>query len=95
MKSELFTENFVSRHFQIMSSPYDEEGGCFETAIVKKHKCPYCPFSSLRTADVKRHVMIHTGERPYKCSVCESTFKRKEHLHGHMYIHFKNKKKVK
>ena len=29
----------------------------------------------------------HTGERPYKCEVCESEFKRRGTLKNHMRMH--------
>lgn len=34
-----------------------------------------------------RHMMIHTGAKPYQCSICERTFNQASHLKSHMRLH--------
>ncbi|GIY93534.1 hypothetical protein CEXT_717981, partial [Caerostris extrusa] len=53
----------------------------------KRHQCTSCGYTSIRSADLKRHIRIHTGERPYPCSICAKSFNRKSHLNNHMRIH--------
>ena len=36
------------------------------------------------------HYRTHTNERPFKCTVCEWSFKQKQHLKDHMERHKKN-----
>ncbi|GFY41391.1 hypothetical protein TNIN_486811 [Trichonephila inaurata madagascariensis] len=33
-------------------------------------KCPYCPYSAAFNSILKRHILTHTGERPFTCTVC-------------------------
>uniref|UniRef100_A0A6A7FXR7 Gastrula zinc finger protein XlCGF26.1-like n=1 Tax=Hirondellea gigas TaxID=1518452 RepID=A0A6A7FXR7_9CRUS len=52
-----------------------------------KHSCEYCSewFSSL--CDLERHILQHTGEKPYKCSRCSTSFTRMSSLNNHSRIH--------
>ncbi|KAK7930370.1 hypothetical protein WMY93_006765 [Mugilogobius chulae] len=48
------------------------------------HSCPDCGKEFKRTMDLRRHVLIHTGEKPHKCSVCEKCFTQKGALTKHL-----------
>lgn len=53
----------------------------------KKHACEYCGQGFGQKCDLRKHIMIHTGERPWVCEVCEKTFQRKTDLVKHTRIH--------
>lgn len=42
-----------------------------------KHKCPYCSKLFIRPSELKRHIRVHTGERPFSCSLCPKKYKVK------------------
>ncbi|XP_041039676.1 ras-responsive element-binding protein 1 isoform X6 [Carcharodon carcharias] len=62
---------------------------------VQKITCPYCPRLFPWASSLQRHMLTHTGERPYKCLTCERTFTLKHSLVRHQRIHQKGVKVTK
>jgi hypothetical protein len=52
----------------------------------KKFPCSMCPSSFSRNHDLKRHMRIHLGIRPYKCHYCPKAFTRMDALHRHTTV---------
>lgn len=50
---------------------------------IRKYKCSFCLKTFGWSTDLKRHTLTHTGERPFKCTKCDSTFTRKFLLQKH------------
>jgi KRAB domain-containing zinc finger protein len=49
--------------------------------------CQLC-FKTFRDAStLKRHLLTHSDERPYKCTECDKAFRRKDHLQEHVIVH--------
>lgn len=49
--------------------------------------CSFCPYSTSDLSNFKRHLLIHSGKRPFTCEICQKSFRRKEHLRGHLLTH--------
>ncbi|CAL4137289.1 unnamed protein product, partial [Meganyctiphanes norvegica] len=50
----------------------------------RKYVCQYCGRRFGWSTDLKRHVILHTGEKPFQCQVCPTAFTRKFLLQNHM-----------
>ncbi|OAQ58227.1 hypothetical protein VFPPC_11788 [Pochonia chlamydosporia 170] len=48
-----------------------------------KYPCPHCSKSYLHRKHLKRHLLRHTGDRPYMCVLCRDTFCRSDILKRH------------
>ena len=48
--------------------------------------CHYCPTTFKTTGEVNRHMMIHTGEKPFVCQFCNDAFNRKSNLQRHIRL---------
>ncbi|KAK3871796.1 hypothetical protein Pcinc_023083 [Petrolisthes cinctipes] len=50
----------------------------------RRYVCCYCNRRFGWSTDLKRHVILHTGEKPFECKVCPTAFTRKFLLQNHM-----------
>lgn len=46
-------------------------------------KCNICGKPFVNRANLLVHLASHTNNRPFKCEVCQNTYKLKHHLKGH------------
>ncbi|XP_060676870.1 zinc finger protein 148-like isoform X2 [Hemiscyllium ocellatum] len=63
------------------------EDGSFLVKSPKTHICEQCSAAFRTNYHLQRHILIHTGERPYQCSQCSMRFIQKYLLQRHEKIH--------
>lgn len=51
------------------------------------YRCPLCPKEVVSKYNLKRHMMIHTGEKPHKCPTCYKGFREQSDLRKHKKVH--------
>ncbi|KAH8292523.1 hypothetical protein KR054_011441 [Drosophila jambulina] len=74
------SEKLLLRHHNIhIKSIKNGKGGAL--------KCPVCGLQLSCASSLKRHMVIHTGIKPFKCDECEASFSQREVLKRHMDTH--------
>ena len=56
-----------------------------------RDKSGICPTCGKRVKDVKGHMVVHSEERPFACTLCNKSYKTKIMLNIHMRTHTKEK----
>ena len=51
------------------------------------HTCDTCEKSFKRSEHLARHLLRHSGEKPYCCETCHRSFSRNDALKRHLKIH--------
>jgi len=65
---------------------------CFNLSVAgeKPYQCTWegCTWKFARSDELTRHYRKHTGQKPFKCHLCQRSFSRSDHLSLHMKRHW-------
>lgn len=64
-----------------------KQNGSFQLSSAKNFICELCYGAFRSSYHLKRHILIHTGEKPFECDVCDMRFIQKYHLERHKRVH--------
>ena len=53
----------------------------------KSHSCNQCSYACKKPSKLKRHILVHSGERPFACIQCNYSSKQSADLKRHMFGH--------
>ena len=77
---------FYEQGIMVESIGSDEENLNEKCSPRKKHKCIECDKTFSKKSNMKAHMLVHTGEKPYKCHVCANSYRQKAHLMMHIQV---------
>ncbi|KAG8560659.1 hypothetical protein GDO81_015069 [Engystomops pustulosus] len=61
--------------------------GAQGVALRKVVKCDQCNKMFSTMSKLRRHYLIHTGQKPFTCGECRKTFRQSAHLKRHLVTH--------
>lgn len=84
-------DNGPSQHTGKKSSSTEALNNAQPNANKKAIACPECGKLFGRVSHMRRHQLVHSGNKPFQCDVCGDSFTRVENRDRHMIVHTKQR----
>ena len=69
------------------SVSHAEQSNVSDPNDMQLFSCSWCIKSFRKKHNLKRHLKVHTEEKPYNCSLCDKSFADSERLKIHLRVH--------
>lgn len=90
MYSFSFSEIITFQDYDISNGPFFGKlrSSTRNKYIPKSFTCIECSYTTSRLDNFRRHELVHSGDRPFKCAYCSKSFTQKSHLKKHAQTHY-------
>ena len=78
---------FIQHVSTMHESGFLADGSSIVADTTRQHACDVCSRVFSQPGNLRRHVLTHTGQRPWECSVCGKRFSQPGNLKAHMRTH--------
>ncbi|XP_044023152.1 zinc finger protein 135 isoform X2 [Siniperca chuatsi] len=96
VKPETWSENCSNHNdsfpqdSELITSAEQQRENCYATSKQQRintlHQCSSCLKCFPSVSKLQRHMMTHTGQRPFGCEMCGKRFRQKTHLHCRTHL---------
>lgn len=83
----LHQENVLHGESVLLSYPGVENPDATQKGAKRRYKCDKCDRDFNQRANLRRHQLVHSGEKPFECEQCHRRFQQQGDLKRHMLRH--------